>query len=139
MPDNDLGELDELYCAKPSDFTALRGKLAAAAKQRGDPATANRISAAHKPTTAAWVVNRLVLQRKETKQRLTDLGDRLRAAHADVDAERIRGLSRERRHLVDELTRAAFNIAELNNPSAALREDVANTLEIGRASCRERV
>lgn len=126
MPDD---ELDELYCVKPSDFTALRGKLAAAVQQRGDAATAKQISAARKPTTAAWVVNRLVLQRKETKQRLKDLGDRLRAAHADMDAQRIRGLSKERHHLIDELSRAAFDTAELNNPSAALREDVADTLE----------
>lgn len=126
MPDD---ELDELYSVKPSGFTALRGKLVAAAKQRGDAATANLISGARKPTTAAWVVNRLVLQRKETKQRLTDLGDRLRAAHADMDAERIRALSKERHHLIDELTLAAFHTAELNTPSAALREDVANTLE----------
>lgn len=126
MPDD---ELDELYCVKPKDFTALRDKLAIAVKQRGDAATAERISAARKPTTAAWVVNRLVLQSKETKQRLKDLGDRLRTAHADLDAERIRGLSKERQHLIDELTRAALHTAELNNPSSALREDVASTLE----------
>ncbi|MBV8863302.1 MAG: hypothetical protein JO082_08090 [Mycobacterium sp.] len=126
MPDDDV---DELYLVRLSDFTALRGKLATAAKQRGDTATANRISAARKPTTAAWVVNRLVLQRKESKQRLKDLGDRLRAAHADMDAERIRDLSKERHQLIDELTSVALHTAEVNNPSAALREDVAKTLE----------
>jgi hypothetical protein len=71
VPDD---ELDELYCVNLSEFTALRAKLAAAVKQRDDAATAQQISAARKPSTAAWVVNRLTLQRKETKQRLKDLG-----------------------------------------------------------------
>jgi hypothetical protein len=52
-------ELDELYMVNSNGFVALRGKLLAAAKQRGDPAAVKRISAARKPTTAAWVVNRL--------------------------------------------------------------------------------
>ena len=47
-------ELDELYEVKPEEFTALRTKLAAAAKQRGDGDTAKQITAARKPTTAAW-------------------------------------------------------------------------------------
>ena len=58
MADDDL---DELYDAKPEEFTALRTKLAAEAKKRGDADTAKQISAARKPTTAAWVVNLLVL------------------------------------------------------------------------------
>lgn len=122
-------ELDNLYSVKPNGFTAMRGKLAAAAKRRGDAAAAERISAARKPTTAAWVVNRLVLQQNNTKQRLKDLGEKLRAAHADMDAESIRGLSTEQRRLLDELTQSAFDTAEIDGPSAALREDVANTLQ----------
>ena len=55
-------ELDELYEVKPEEFTALRTKLAAAAKQRGDVETAKQIAAARKPTAAAWVVNRLALR-----------------------------------------------------------------------------
>ena len=42
-------ELDELYEVKQDEFTALRTKLAAAAKQRGDADTARQISAARKP------------------------------------------------------------------------------------------
>jgi hypothetical protein len=44
-------ELDELYRAKPEEFTALRTELTTAAKKRGDAAAAKRISAARKPTT----------------------------------------------------------------------------------------
>jgi chromosome segregation ATPase len=122
-------ELDELYSARPDGFTALRRKLADAAKQRGDPAAAKRISAARKPTTAAWIVNRLALQHKEIQQQLNDLGDKLRDAHAAMDGARIRKLSAQQRHTVDELVRVAFQTAEVKNPSAALREDVTATLQ----------
>jgi hypothetical protein len=122
-------ELDELYWAKPDDFTALRTSLADAAKGRGDTAAAKRIAAARKPTTAAWVVNRLVLGGDGIRQRLIDLGERLRAAHAAMEGVQIRELSREQRKLVDELARAALEAAELPNPSAALRDDVTDTLQ----------
>ncbi|SRR5579875_209054 len=126
MADN---ELDELYSVKPDGFTALRSQLATAANQRGDATAAKRIAAARKPTTAAWIVNRLVLRHKETKRRLTELGDRLRAAHAALDGDRIRRLSAEQHELVAELGRRAFQTAGLTNPSATLREDVTGTLQ----------
>jgi hypothetical protein len=121
-------ELDELFAAKPEDFTALRTKLAAAAKGRGDADAAKRIAAMRKPTTAAWVVNRLVVGDKSVKERVDDLRERLRAAHAEMDGERIRGLSTEQRRLVDELARAGFSEASLK-PTPALRDDVIGTLQ----------
>ena len=124
-----MNELDELYSAKPDSFTALRRKLADAAKQRGEADAANRISGARKPTTAAWIVNLLVLRHKEIRQQLGDLGDRLRAAHAAMDGEQIRRLSVEQRLLVDEVIRTAFQTAEVKNPCSALREDVIGTLQ----------
>jgi hypothetical protein len=126
MADDELGEL---YRVKPEDFTALRSRLAAAAKDRGDAAAAKQISASRKPTTAAWAVNRLVLSRPTAKQRLTELGERLRAAHAAMDGEGIRELSAQQRRLIDELSRDAFEESEVADPSAALREDVTGTLQ----------
>jgi hypothetical protein len=122
-------ELDELYEVKPEEFTALRTKLAAAAKQRGDVDTAKQISAARKPTTAAWVVNLLALRDQNTRTRLAGLGERLKDAHAAMDGEAIRALSAEQRRLVDDLARAAFEEAELADPTAALRDDVTATLQ----------
>ena len=87
---------------------AVRSRLAAAAKDRGDAAAAKQISASRKPTTAAWAVNRLALSRSKAKQRLTELGERLRAAHAAMDGDQIRELTAEQRRLIDELTRAAL-------------------------------
>jgi hypothetical protein len=122
-------ELDSLYLAEPEAFTARRTELVAAAEKRGDDAAAKRISAARKPTTAAWIVNRLALSDKDAKRRLADLGDRLRAAHAEMDGERIRQLSAEQHKLIGELTRAAFEAAEARQPSSAVRDDVTSTLQ----------
>ncbi|OMC52830.1 hypothetical protein A5747_21680 [Mycobacterium sp. IS-836] len=126
MADDDL---DRLYSVEPGAFTAQRTELAAAARRRGDEAAAKRISAARKPTTAAWIANRLVLQHDDVKQRLADLGDRLRAAHSAMDGDRIRDLSAEQHRLIDELARAAFEAAEVNKPSATLRDDLTGTLQ----------
>lgn len=122
-------DLDKLYEVKPEEFTALRTELAAEAKKRGDAAAAKRISAARKPTTAAWVVNLLVHTNEDVKRSLADLGERLRTAHSAMDGEGIRRLSSEQRSLVDELARAAFEGAEVTNPQASLREDVTGTLQ----------
>lgn len=121
--------LDELYAAKVEDFTALRTRLAGEAKKRGDAEAAKRISAARKPTTAAWVVNRLALGDRDVKRRLKSLGERLRDAHAAMDGDRIRELSTEQRRLVNDLTRTAFEEAQLKNPTSALRDDVTGTLQ----------
>ncbi len=122
-------ELDELYGVEPTEFTATRARLASAAKRRGDAEAAKRISAARRPTTAAWVVNLLVRKVPDARERMTGLGERLRAAHAAMDGTEIRVLSRQQRALVDELCRAAFEAAAVSDPSAALREDVTGTLQ----------
>src|SRR5688500_12961883 len=95
-------ELEELYRARPEEFTGLRSELATAAKRRGDAVAAKKISAARKPTTAAWIVNQLAHDDEGMRPRLTDLGERLRAAHAAMDGDRIRELTKEQRTLVDE-------------------------------------
>ncbi|OBI17783.1 hypothetical protein A5712_23510 [Mycobacterium sp. E2327] len=134
-------ELDSLYRTEPEAFTAERNRLAKAAKDRGDAAAAKRISAARKPTAAAWIVNRVALSQKDTKKRLADLGDRLRDAHAAMDGERIRALSAEQHKLIEGLARAAFEVADVKRPSASVREDVTATLQaaIADPEVRERL
>jgi len=128
MADGDLSDLDALYSAKLQNFTPLRTKLAAEAKKRGDAEAAKQIAAARKPTTAAHVVNVLVLNEPTVRRRLTDLGQRLRAAHAGMDGTVIRELTAEQRRLIDELARAAFTEAALD-PTPALHDDVTATLQ----------
>ncbi|CQD16637.1 hypothetical protein BN000_03532 [Mycobacterium europaeum] len=134
-------ELDSLYWAAPKDFIAERTRLTTAAKRRRDDAAAKRIAAANKPTTAAWVVNRLALRHTDSAQRLADLGDQLRAAHAAMDGARIRDLSAKQHQLIDELTRAALQAADVSNPSSAVRDDITSTLQaaIAEPEVRERL
>lgn len=120
--------LDELYSARPEDFTATRKALAAKAKAVGDPAAAARITGCRKPTTAAWVVNALAIG-GTAGARLTELGSRLREAHGAMDGDAIRALTTEQRTLVEELTRAGVGAAGLTQPSPALRDDVTATLQ----------
>lgn len=128
MAEGDRADLDALYAATLKDFTPLRTKLAAQAKKRGDAESAKQITAARKPTTAAHVVNVLVLNDASARERLTDLGERLRAAHAGMDGGVIRELTVEQRRLIDELARAAFEEAGVN-ATPALRDDVTATLQ----------
>ncbi len=115
--------LDELYAARPEDFTALRTALAATAKKSGDTEAARRITASRKPTAAAWAVNALALA-GPARDELTDLGARLREAHGAMDRAAIRALTTEQRTLVDRLARTALAQGGFASPSAALRDDV---------------
>ncbi|KUI26398.1 hypothetical protein AU195_21635 [Mycobacterium sp. IS-1496] len=119
--------LDQLYAVAPEEFTALRTRLAADAKKRGDAAAAKRITGARKPTTSAAVVNRLVHSDPDVRERLAELGEELRSAHTAMDGERIRELSGRQRKLIDQLTKAAFDVSEVRSPAAALRDDVTDT------------
>ena len=122
-------DIDRLYGVAPQDFTALRTELVAAAKKRGDTQAAKRIAAARRPTAAAWVVNAMVHGRDDVRTRLGELAERLRSAHASMDGPRIRELTAEQRKLIDELARAGFVAAGIDEPSAALRDDVVGTLQ----------
>lgn len=121
-------ELDRLYGVDPAEFTELRKELVAEAKKRGDRDAARTIGAARRPTTAAWVVNALVRADGTATERLAEIGERLRAAHAAMDGAKIRELSGAQRKLVDELVRTGFAAADVSRPSAALRDDVVGTL-----------
>lgn len=122
-------DLDDLFRTPPERFTARRKELATAAKERGDADAARTIGAARRPTTSAWVVNLLVLTDPTVRPRLAELYQALRTAHADMDGPRIRELSKAQRTLMQELTTAAVSAAGPANPTAALREEVAGTLQ----------
>lgn len=122
-------DLDTLYGVAPEGFTALRKELAAAAKKAGDAEVAKAIAGARRPTTAAWVVNALVHHDPTVRRRLADFTAELRAAHAAMDGDRIRELSRAQRALVAELVQSAFAAAGVDAPGAALRDDVTGTLQ----------
>lgn len=119
----------KLYASPPDDFMARRAELADAARKQGDSAAATAIGKLRKPTVGAWLVNVLVLGDSSIVDKLTDLGERMRAAQDALDAGKLRELSNERRKLVDDLTTKAFRKADRKQPPAALRDEVTGTFD----------
>lgn len=131
MPtDDDLlsAAVDELYGADPDGFMDRRTGLVKQARADGSATAAKRIGALRKPTRSAYAINMLARSDPAAVERLLDLGDRWRAAEKSVDAQQIRELTRSRRQLIDELTRAAFGAADEPDPGTAVRDEVVSTL-----------
>lgn len=132
MPDDPTAAaMDELYRCDPDDFLARRTDLVARSRAAGDAAAATRIAALRKPTRSAFAINRLARTDPGAVDRLLDLGREWQSVQASataVDARRIRELTRSRRRLIDELTRAAFAAAGEPHPSSAARDEVVSTL-----------
>lgn len=121
--------LDELYGVPPERFTARRKELVTEARKRGDTDAAAAISAARRPTMAAWALNSLVRNDPTARTRLAAHADALREAHAAMDGPRIRELTVVQRKLIGELALAAFSAVGMTDPTGGLRDDVTDTLQ----------
>jgi hypothetical protein len=126
---------DALYAELPARFTAERGASAKAVREEGDRDLASEIAKLPKPTVAAWAVNALVRHRAELMDGFSSLGASLREAQADLDADSLRELTRQRRALVTQLAGEAQRLGrELGQTvSNTVREDVAATLQAALA------
>ncbi|MDT4975901.1 MAG: hypothetical protein QOG98_1659 [Pseudonocardiales bacterium] len=135
MPGDDaLTEaIDELYSADPDDFVKRRGALASQARQDGDPKAATAITALRRPTKAAWLINRLVRADPDVASGLAELAKKLRDAQRTLDGAKLRELTQQRRKLIDRAIRQAFNLSGQAESAAALRQEVASTLEAALA------
>lgn len=129
MPDLIEDATRELYSVAPDDFMTTRSALVDAARKKGDGAAATAIAKLRKPTVSAWIVNAYVLGDPSIVTKLTELGERLRAAQDKLDAAKLRELTAERRELVNKLTTEALRRADRSDPPAGLRDEVAGTFE----------
>ncbi len=122
--------LAELYAVVPDEFVATRTRLVQQAKTAGDGALAKALGRARRPTVAAWAVNAVVRDQPEQAQRLSDLGQRLRAAQAQLDAAAMSELRKERDHLLgtwaDDADAAGRRVGRPLTP--AVGEEVRATL-----------
>ncbi|MFE3323470.1 hypothetical protein [Streptomyces sp. NPDC059176] len=121
---------DDLYGLLPEEFTAARGRLAAAARTAGDRELAGRISSLRRPTLSAWASNLLVRARPDRVNGLLRLGEGLREAHQGLDREQLRTLSAQQHRLVGALAREVAELAAdaghaLGDPA---RREVEGTL-----------
>ncbi|MFD8733437.1 hypothetical protein ACFV06_00775 [Streptomyces sp. NPDC059618] len=122
--------LDDLYTTPPPDFVARRETAAAVARTAGRAEDARRIHAARRPTLAAWAANLLLRSRTEESRAFLDLGLALREAYQTLDADGLKDLSAQRRHVVAALSRQAAELArDAGHPlSAPVQEDLETTL-----------
>ncbi|NYV73344.1 hypothetical protein HW445_03205, partial [Streptomyces sp. UH6] len=121
---------DELYGARPEEFTAVRDERAARARKEGDRELAARIKALRRPSLSAWACNLLVRERREETRPLLRLGEALRQAHLDLDGAALRELSRQQHLLVAALARQAVELTERagHRVGEGAREEVEATL-----------
>ncbi|MFJ6159070.1 hypothetical protein ACIQF8_19405 [Pseudarthrobacter sp. NPDC092184] len=130
MEDEVLAEVANQLYAKPlDDFVAAR---ATAAKEAAasDKELAAAVRALPKPSVAAWAVNMLAVHQPDVLAQLTELGGRMRAAQASLDAASLRDLGRERRTSLSAAVETARSVAQENGRaiSDAMAGDVEETL-----------
>ncbi len=121
-------EIDRLYGLPLTEFTKERDALARRLRAEGERDDAASVAELRKPVLAAWVVNRLVRERRADVEALVEAAAAIRAGKPDADA-RFRGAA-------DDLTRAARTVlADADRrPTDALLRDVATTLRAAAAA-----
>jgi hypothetical protein len=126
---------DELYGLPPGEFTAARDERAREAKAAGRREDSVAIRKLTRPTTSAWLVNRLSRAAPEQLGRLFEVGAALQEAQRTLAGDRLRELSGQRRQVVGDLLPMAAKIAEEAGQvaSAAVLEEVRATLEAALA------
>ncbi|WP_309129330.1 transposase [Microbacterium sp.] len=117
----------ELYATSPESFIASRNRLAESAD---DATLGAQIRALRKPSTAAWVVNLFARERSDRLADALRLADELRQAQAELDAQTLAQLGRQRRALTSRLAEeaATLAIARGGRVTAATREAVQQTI-----------
>ena len=98
---------DALYGLRPEEFIPARDAAAKGARAAGDRDLAAALAALRKPTASAWLANLLVRDDPDLADRLTELGEGLRAAEASLDGQALRDLGVQRRQLVGSLVQRA--------------------------------
>ena len=130
MEDEVLAEVANQLYAKPlDDFVGAR-TTAAKEAAASDKELAAAVRALPKPSVAAWAVNMLAVHQPDVLAQLTELGGRMRAAQASLDAASLRELGRERRTSLSAAVETARSVAQEHGRtiSDAMAGDVEETL-----------
>jgi hypothetical protein len=99
----------QLAAVPPDEFVTAR---TARAKEIDDPDLATAVRGLRKPLLAAWVVNVFVQDRPDEIAQALELAAALREAQAELDAQTLSALGRQRRQLVRQLAQQAAGIAK---------------------------
>jgi hypothetical protein len=125
------GAADQLYAISPDDFVAQRTALVAEARAAMDRSLAKEIGQLRRPTRSAWLVNILARAEPERVTELLELGSALQRAQQRMAGDELRRLSKERRTMIDSLSRRAGELGaeqEYAATDAAIQE-VSQTLQ----------
>ena len=117
----------ELYSGSREEFTGRRNELATQARKAGDRDLAAQIKELRKPTSSAWLTNRLVVAHPDEITALTDLGESLRQAHRELSSDDIRELSHRRREQINRLIGLAREVAGAEG--VAMSESITREIE----------
>ena len=120
-------DAETLYGLALDEFTAAREELAKAHRREGRKEDAARVAALRKPVLAAWVVNRLARDERETMRGLVAAAGAIKSGGD--------GAERAFREALDRLTAVARSLllAEGRAPDPVLQQ-VSATLRAGAAS-----
>jgi hypothetical protein len=126
---------DELYGLPPGDFTATRNARAKQARAEGDRGLSEQIARLEKPTTAAWLVNRLAREHADELEPLIALGQDLREATTNISGDELRQLTRQRHQVVSALVQQARRLGAESGVkvSDAVAGEVQQTLDASLA------
>jgi hypothetical protein len=141
VPEVTLAEVaDELYGLPPAEFIAARDERARAARAAGRREDAAAIRKLARPTTSAWLVNRLGRDDPAGLGRLFEVAEALQEAQRTLAGDRLRELSAQRRQVVGELLPVAADRARRAGQvaSPAVLEEVRATLEAALADAGAR-
>ena len=131
---------DALYALTPAEFTAARDERAREARQAGQRDDAAVIKKLARPTTSAWLVNQLSREVPDQLARLVEVAEALEEAQRTLAGDRLRELSGQRRHVINDLLPQAADIANrAGQPaSAVVMGEVRATLEAALADSAAR-
>jgi len=101
-----------LYGLPLDEFINSRDGHAQTAAAEGDKELGREIKSLRKPHAAAWAMNLMVREHRETVLEIIELGERLREAQSSSDGPAIRYLDIVRRQLMDRTLAEAAELAE---------------------------
>ena len=120
----------ELYGLPLKEFTAARDSKASEARRAGDRELAESVKRLRKPSTGAWIVNRLAREQPREIERLIELGTTLRLVK-NLDGDQMRQATKEKAETVSKLLRQARTLAERTDLSfsQSIEMEVEGTLD----------
>jgi hypothetical protein len=113
---NTEADLDTLFKAALTEFTAARNALATRLKKTGDSDEAARVKSLSKPSISAWAVNQLYWHHREAFDELIAAGQRFGRAQA---------------------TQLSGKSVDMREPLAARREALSNLLRLADGLLRQ--